>query len=52
MSPFARTQTFTAGEGTCMKGTALYCLGVVPEGVNVSLRALNRKMPLWKNVFQ
>lgn len=56
MSPFAsaRTQTFTAGERTCRKGTALFCLGIVPERVNFSLRALkiDRKMPLWRNVFQ
>lgn len=51
MSPCARTQTFTAGERTCMKGTALFCLGVVLEGVKFSLRTLkmDRKMPLWKN---
>lgn len=51
MSPFvsARTETFTAWERTCMKGTALFCLGGVPEGVNFNLGAL--KMLLWKNVF-
>lgn len=38
-----------------MKGTAFFlALGVVPERVNFSLRALkmDRKMPLWKNTFQ
>lgn len=56
MPPFvsARTWTFTAGERTCMKSKALFCLEVVPERVNFSLRVLkmDRKMPLWKNVFQ
>lgn len=36
----ARTQTSAAGERTSMKGAGLFCLGVVPERVNFSLRTL------------
>lgn len=42
MSSFtlARTETSTGGEGTAMEGAGLFYLGVVPERMNFSLRAL------------